>query len=247
MRVIAILILVLFFSSCVKNKNGVGVQENLPANSNKFVVTEVIQASNYTYLKVKEKLAERWVAVSKQEIKFGDIFYYDGAMQMNNFASKDLNRTFDEIYFISEISKTPIAKKAMGGNMPAHSGKTETKKLSDTTINKEPGEITIAEIFAKRVDISGVFHIKLAKSVKTFLLLAGGFKIVFTKSFFFNAEQGFCLKKTKILWKFKRELWKNDFQLIIISKKNALRKAGHTFLINYFNPLFTKMFFYFLS
>ena len=154
MRVLVSLILVMFFSSCVKNKNGVGMQENVPSNTNKFEVTEVIQASNYTYLKVKEKLAERWVAVSKQEINVGDIFYYDGAMQMNNFTSKDLNRTFDEIYFISAISKTPIVKQTMGGNMPAHSGKIETKKLSEITLKKEAGEITIAEVFVHRVDFT---------------------------------------------------------------------------------------------
>lgn len=161
MRVFVILILVIVFSSCVKNKNGVGMQENATTNGNKFEVAEVIQANNYTYLKVKEKLAERWVAVSKQEISVGDVFYYDGAMQMNNFTSKDLDRTFDEIYFISEISKTPIGKKTLGGNMPAHTGKVETKKLSTITLKKDEGEITIAEVFAKRVEFTAKeFEIK---------------------------------------------------------------------------------------
>ena len=154
MKVFVILILVMVFSSCVKNKNGVGLQSNISADGNKFEVAEVIQANNYTYLKVKEKLAERWVAVSKQEISVGDVFYYDGAMQMNNFTSKDLDRTFDEIYFISAISKTPIGKKTMGGNMPAPSGKVETKKLSTITLKKDEGEITVAEVFAKRVEFA---------------------------------------------------------------------------------------------
>lgn len=154
MKVFVILILVMVFSSCVKNKNGVGLQSNLTADGNKFEVAEVIQANNYTYLKVKEKLAERWVAVSKQEISVGDVFYYDGAMQMNNFTSKDLGRTFDEIYFISEISKTPIGKKTTGGNMPAHSGKVETKKLSTISLKKEKGELTIAGVFEKRIDFT---------------------------------------------------------------------------------------------
>ncbi len=154
MRVFMILILVIVFSSCVKNKNGVGLQSNVTENANKFEVTEVIQASNYTYLKVKEKLAERWVAVSKQEIGVGDVFYYDGAMQMNNFTSKDLDRTFEEIYFISEISKTPFSKKPMGGNMPAHSGKIETEKLSTIILKKDEGEITVADVFARRVDFT---------------------------------------------------------------------------------------------
>jgi hypothetical protein len=150
MRVFVILILVVVFSSCVRNKNGVGVQNTLPANSKIFEVTEVIQASNYTYLKVNENMTERWVAVTKQEINVGDVFYYDGALQMNNFKSKDLNRTFDEIYFVTQISKTPIVHEKMGGGIPAHSGKIEAQKLSSITLEKSAGEITLASIFEKR-------------------------------------------------------------------------------------------------
>jgi len=150
MRVFVILILVVVFSSCVRNKNGVGVQNTLPANSKIFEVTEVIQASNYTYLKVNENMTERWVAVTKQEINVGDVFYYDGALQMNNFKSKDLNRTFDEIYFVTQISKTPIVREKMGSGMPAHSGKIETQKLSSITLEKSANEITLASIFEKR-------------------------------------------------------------------------------------------------
>jgi hypothetical protein len=150
MRVFVILILVVVFSSCVRNKNGVGVQNTLPANSKIFEVTEVIQATNYTYLKVNENMAERWVAVTKQEINVGDVFYYDGALQMNNFKSKDLDRTFDEIYFVTQISKTPIVREKMGSGMPAHSGKIETQKLSSITLEKSANEITLASIFEKR-------------------------------------------------------------------------------------------------
>jgi hypothetical protein len=150
MRVFVILILVVVFSSCVRNKNGVGVQNMLPENSKIFEVTEVIQATNYTYLKVNENMAERWVAVTKQEINVGDVFYYDGALQMNNFKSKDLDRTFDEIYFVTQISKTPIVREKMGSGMPAHSGKIETQKLSSITLEKSANEITLASIFEKR-------------------------------------------------------------------------------------------------
>ena len=150
MRVFGILILTMVFSSCVRNKNGVGLQNPVPVNGKVFEVTEVIQANSYTYLKVKENMAERWVAVTKQEINVGDIFYYDGALQMNNFKSKDLDRTFDEIYFVTQISKTPIVREKMGGGMPAHSGKIETQKLSSITLEKSAGEITLANIFEKR-------------------------------------------------------------------------------------------------
>jgi len=153
MKVFGILILAMFFTSCVKNKNGVGIQNTTPVNEKVFEVSEVIQANNYTYLKVKENIAERWVAVTKQEINVGDVFYYDKALQMNNFKSKDLDRTFDEIYFVSQISKTPMGQKTLGGGMPAHSGKVETQKLSTVTLKKAKGEITIADVFEKRTEL----------------------------------------------------------------------------------------------
>lgn len=149
MRVLVILILMIIISSCVKNKNGVGVQNTEPSNKNYFEIKEVIHTSNYTYLNVKENISERWVAVTKGDLQVGEVYYYDGVLKMTNFESKELNRTFDEIYFLSTISKTPIGQNSIGA-MPAHSGKLETKRLSAITLEKAAGEITINNIFAKR-------------------------------------------------------------------------------------------------
>ncbi|NOR74523.1 MAG: hypothetical protein GQ525_05140 [Draconibacterium sp.] len=154
MRIFLMLILVVVFSSCVRNKNGQVIQSAVPTNAKVFEVTEVIQATSYSYLKVKENSTEKWVAVSKQDIKSGDVFYYDEAMLMSNFNSKDLDRTFDEIYFVNQISKTPIVKNPMGGAMPAHSGKVETQKLSAITLEKSVGETTLADIFKSRADFA---------------------------------------------------------------------------------------------
>ena len=148
-------ILVLVFSSCVRNKNGQVIQNVVPTSNTKvFEVTEVIQASSYSYLKVKENFAERWVAVSKREINVGDVYYYDNALLMNNFNSKDLDRTFETIYFVNKISKAPLTQNPVGGAMPAHSGKVETKENSTVTLEKVEGEITVAQVFAKRSEFS---------------------------------------------------------------------------------------------
>ena len=156
-RVFALLILVMVFSSCVRNKNGAVVQSNLQKSTNVFEVAEVLQASSYSYLKVKENAGERWVAVSKQEIQPGDVYYYDSALEMENFESKDLDRTFDVIYFINQISKTPLSQQpmmggemGMGNAMPPHSGKVETDKLSTISVDKTENELTLAELFTNR-------------------------------------------------------------------------------------------------
>jgi hypothetical protein len=130
------------------------MQNSAPSNAKVFEVKEVIQTSNYTYLNVRENISERWVAVTKQDINVGDVYYYEGALKMMDFESKELNRTFEEIYFVSEISKTPIEQKLMGGSMPAHSGKVETQKLSSITLEKTASEITLANIFEKRAELA---------------------------------------------------------------------------------------------
>ena len=76
MRIFVMMILVVLFSSCVRNKNGQMTQQNA-AGEKAFEVAEVIQGSTYTYLKVKENGNEKWVAVTRQDAAAGDVFYYD--------------------------------------------------------------------------------------------------------------------------------------------------------------------------
>ncbi len=171
MRVLVMLILVVVFSSCVKNKNGQMSQDQTTANGKSFEVAEVIQGTTYTYIRAKENNAEFWMAISKQEVKPGEVYFYSEGLPMQNFHSKEVDRTFDEIYFVSAISKTPIKNGemsgmgsgamggmgAMGGNgsAPAHSGKVSTEQNSAITIDKLAGDITIAQVFANRDDYSG--------------------------------------------------------------------------------------------
>ena len=171
MRILTMLILVVVFSSCVKNKNGQINQEQTTANGKSFEVAEVIQGSTYTYIRAKENSTEFWMAISKQEVKPGEVYYYSEGLPMQNFHSKEVDRTFDEIYFVSAISKTPIKSGAMSGmgsgamggmgamggngNEPAHSGKVSTEQNSAITVKKLAGEITVAQVFANRDNYSG--------------------------------------------------------------------------------------------
>ncbi|MBK6282098.1 MAG: hypothetical protein IPF54_04995 [Draconibacterium sp.] len=111
------------------------------------------------------------MAISKQEVKPGEVYYYSEGLPMQNFHSKEVDRTFDEIYFVSAISKTPIkngemsgmGSGAMGGmgamggsgSEPTHSGKISTEQNSAITIEKLAGEITVAQVFANRDNYSG--------------------------------------------------------------------------------------------
>lgn len=154
MRIFVMLILVVVFSSCVRNKNGQMTQNQLPGGGKAFEVVEIIQGSSYTYIKAKENMAEKWMAVSRQDVQTGAVYYYDEALPMNNFHSKEIDRTFEQIFFVNTISTTPIAQeqpKAMEGHM----GKIDNQQNSAITLGKKAGEITVAQIFANRNDYSG--------------------------------------------------------------------------------------------
>ena len=102
------------------------------------------------------------MAVNRQDISAGDVFYYDESLQMTNFHSKELDRNFEEIYFVNQISKTPVFNHPAAGmpgmghrNENAHSGRSSSGKADDIRMNKSPGETTIANIFDNRNEFSG--------------------------------------------------------------------------------------------
>jgi uncharacterized membrane protein YcgQ (UPF0703/DUF1980 family) len=160
MRIYLIAISVLLVVSCVR-KNNQGNQSAFVADQKVFEVAEVIHTNSYSYLKVKEKSLDKWMAVAKQDIQVGDVYYYDEALQMTNFLSKDLDRTFDVIYFINQISSEPIAHNHMGhihnhdhNHMHSH-GSTDAQQKGSVSLEKAPNEISVAQIFANLDEYSG--------------------------------------------------------------------------------------------
>ncbi len=149
-----IIALAMLSTSCVKNKKGHTVTEQASTSEKVFEVKEIVQTSNYTYMKVSENFAERWVAVSKMDAKAGEKYYYDEAMLMNNFHSKELDRDFESIYFINKVSTVPMSMQEKIAAMPSsHSGKGEAPK-SSVSLEKQANEITLAQVFEKRKDFA---------------------------------------------------------------------------------------------
>ena len=159
-----ILVVLVGFSGCVK-KNKVPTAQNLanPA-MHEVKVAEVVQTSNYTYLKVSDNGAENWIAVTRQEAAVGEVYYYDQALEMKNFNSKELKRTFETIYFVQGLSKQPITAAAappagmggMGGDAAAkHTGKIVLEKKSGINVAPAAGSVSIAQLWADKDKYSG--------------------------------------------------------------------------------------------
>lgn len=166
---ILISIMTLLVSSCGSKNN----TEELNG-VHKVVVKEVLQASAYTYLNVSENGVDQWIAVSKIDAKVGETYYYKDFMEMKYFESKDLERTFESVYFIqnlktklegfqvSEQAQMPEGHAAIGG----HEGKPSVSK-ADVAIEPVKGGITIAELFTNKEKYNGKKVIIRGKVVKT--------------------------------------------------------------------------------
>ncbi len=143
---------VIVFAASCKPKSA--TDENLAPNVHKAIAEEVIQTSGYTYIRVSENGNENWIAIGKAEIEKGKSYYYEAGMEMTNFVSKELNRTFPSILFVDKFSDQPITA---GKISMADSLKGKQAAVAKEGVKVEPasGGITIAELFANKEKYAG--------------------------------------------------------------------------------------------
>ena len=157
MKYILISIFALFIIAsfaCQKTEEN-KAEQTMPVSGHKVKVVEVIQATSYTYLKVDENDKEYWMAINKTEtIKEDDVIYYNVALEMKNFKSEDLDRTFETILFVEKISDKPITSPHGMSAQPSMQKKPLEK---DPSISIEPvtGGISIAELYTNGPSYSG--------------------------------------------------------------------------------------------
>lgn len=139
------------FSSCEK-KQKIKVAPGVHA----VKVEKNINASNYTYLEVTENGNEYWIAVPQIKVKEGETLYFSKSMEMKNFKSPTLNRTFKSILFVEDISQTPPAEvnQSPESLTAAHKGVT-TESKENVSIKPFKGGMTIAEIYSEKNKLDG--------------------------------------------------------------------------------------------
>ncbi|TAL23339.1 MAG: hypothetical protein EPN94_09590 [Nitrospirae bacterium] len=62
-------------------------------------VVETMDSAGYTYVCLEKKGKKTWVAVPQIKVTKGKNMSFQPGMEMTNFKSKTLNRTFDRIIF----------------------------------------------------------------------------------------------------------------------------------------------------
>lgn len=131
-----------------------------PSDIHTVIVEEVIQTSQYTYLHVKDGDTKPWLAVLKMQAAVGDRYYHKEGLTMTNFKSKELDRTFDEVLFLDNISTTPIiaedivdAKKQ--NSEPVSTGSTILLEKKEIKIVHDKNDVTIASLFENKAKYLG--------------------------------------------------------------------------------------------
>jgi hypothetical protein len=130
------------------------------------VVEETLDASDYTYMRLRTDAGEMWAAVTKTSVKKGDRVTVVNAMSMDGFESRTLNRKFDHIVFGNlggEGAVPPAPVSAHGSASESSQGSPMSAQhaaaaggpaeAGDVTVAKAEGKDarTVAQIFAERL------------------------------------------------------------------------------------------------
>jgi len=113
-------------------------------------VIEKQDAGEYSYLKINEKGRIYWIAVPLMDVGIGENIVYSKFMEMKNFNSKALNKTFESVLFVDDVKKVADENSLKS----AHSN-LGTKNNLDISIEPLPDGETIAKVYENKQSLQG--------------------------------------------------------------------------------------------
>lgn len=156
MKIILFVAVTMLLFSCnsgndqTNNENSTSYEDALnQVKSNqghKGTVVETMDAGGYTYLKLNENGNEYWAAINQRPAQIGQVFYFNNAMEVKDFTSKQLDRTFESILFIQDISEEPIEVVDPVAVL-AQQKKTVVERDENISITQPEGAISIEELY----------------------------------------------------------------------------------------------------
>jgi hypothetical protein len=107
-------------------------------------VVETMVSGGYLYMKLEGQ--DTWIATSPlpQPVSVGDKIEYTGGLEMGNFHSRSLGRTFENILFIQNVKLAGSGADAMHAEaMKSHSSSGMTLPKPVTVVAPAAGEIAV--------------------------------------------------------------------------------------------------------
>ncbi|MDP2235971.1 MAG: GW dipeptide domain-containing protein [Bacteroidales bacterium] len=132
-----------------------GVDYAVDPYNREVVVNEVMQTSSYSYLQVTENNEQYWMAVTFADVKKGSTYYFSEVMEMNDFYSKELDRNFESIFFVGNLSDKPIPAQPQTMQSAPQTGIRPEIQKQDLSIEPVDGSISLAELYERRSELNG--------------------------------------------------------------------------------------------
>ena len=133
---------------------GVGTPQ---ATGSTGTVVETMSSGGYTYVQVDLGDKKLWAVAPRFDVEAGDRVSVPEGRTMADFQSPTLNRSFDEVLFVSSI--TVLGAKEAKPGAPhqglAGSSQAASETMDYTGITKPEGGHTVAELFESRTELSG--------------------------------------------------------------------------------------------
>ncbi|PHR27391.1 MAG: DNA-binding protein [Desulfotalea sp.] len=101
-------------------------------------IKETMNASGYTYMLVTSAGNDTWVAIPETPVKIGDTVKYYQGMEMKDFNSKTLDRTFSSIIFSPGIAGATTLEVASATNSGSNDSFSSAIKAERSTVTANP-------------------------------------------------------------------------------------------------------------
>ncbi|HEY6837687.1 MAG TPA: DNA-binding protein [Geobacteraceae bacterium] len=110
-------------------------------------VLQTMNSGGYSYVYVETKEQKVWVAVPQTSVTVGEVMTFKPGMEMTNFPSTSLKRTFEKIVFSEGVVSGPSQKKELSspgaGGALVSGGKIKVEKATGANA------YTVSELYAK--------------------------------------------------------------------------------------------------
>ena len=155
---VILIFLTMFIFAIGCSENNEYKKIDLPAGVHRIIVKKHMNAAGYTYLFADDNGKEQWLAILEMPVENGDTFYYSDAIEMKNFKSKTLDKTFESIYFVNSVSESVggfnNTNKDIIGNSEPHK-KPEVKKNININVPPLKNGQTVASLFKNKKTFKG--------------------------------------------------------------------------------------------
>ena len=117
-------------------------------------VIETMDSGRYTYVRLQTGDQAIWVAGPTAAVEVGDNIKVVRAMEMKDFHSRTLERTFESIWFADGLAKEGELAGLPHGSAPKGAATMSRPVEGTESTPKAEGGYTVAELFTKRNDLS---------------------------------------------------------------------------------------------